>query len=45
MGYTAKVGGYKTKRNPKSLEARKGHGDAKGTQLGVAGSGHIKRKK
>lgn len=39
------------KVNLKSLEARKKHGDAlgaktsRGTQLGVTGSGHIKRKK
>jgi len=43
--FTAKVGGYKTKRNAKSLEAQKEQGDTHGTQLGVKGSGHIKRKK
>lgn len=47
-----RVGSFKTKANPKSVEARIKHGDvvggdplAKGTQLGVKGSGLKKREK
>lgn len=47
-----RVGGFQTKANPKSVEARQKHGDILGgdqmshsTQLGVAGSGIKRRKK
>lgn len=47
-----RIGGFKTKANPKSVAARISHGDvvggnplATGTQLGVKGSGLKKREK